>query len=252
MSEILRCENVGLQIAGKSILQNISFTLQAGERLAIVGPSGCGKSSLLGLISGIRAASGGQILYRGEAVSGPSRERVIIFQSHALFPWKTAGQNVEFALKARGAMGDRRIAAMEYLKMMGLEKSYDLYPHELSGGMQQRVGIARALAAQPDLLLLDEPFAALDALTKESVVEDVVELMKEQGKSLILITHSIEEALFVGDRVLVMTGAPGKIAHQIATPKQKPTNLMGFKHQADFMTLESQIYRNFQQQGANL
>jgi NitT/TauT family transport system ATP-binding protein len=176
---------------------------------------------------------------------------VIIFQSHALFPWKTSGQNVEFALKARGAEGDRRILARRYLEMMGLDTSYDLYPHELSGGMQQRVGIARALAAQPELLLLDEPFAALDALTKQDVVEDVVRLMKEQGRSLILITHSIEEALFVGDRVVVMTGAPGRLVHEIRTPAEKPSNLMGFKHQADFRNLENQIYSNFQNDGVN-
>jgi len=247
MSEILRCENVSLSFGDKKVLTDIDLTLQAGERLAIVGPSGCGKSSLLSLISGLRPPSEGRILYKGQPVSGASRERVIIFQSHALFPWKTAGENVEFALKARGVKN--RDQAQSFLTMMGLESSYDLFPHELSGGMQQRVGIARALAAQPEILLLDEPFAALDAMTKESVLEDVVQLMKKQGKSLILITHSIEEALFVGDRVAVMSGAPGRILEEFAAPSTKPENLLQFKHQRDFMDLETKIYENFRQPG---
>lgn len=246
MNKLLDCQNVGLTLSGKEILHNIRFSLTPGARLAVVGPSGCGKSSLLHVLAGLRSPTSGRVLYNEKMITAPSRERVLIFQTYALFPWKSAGENVVFALKARGERVGLREQAQEYLNMLGLKNAYDLFPHELSGGMQQRVGIARALAAQPEILLLDEPFAALDTLTKDSVLEDVMQILEKNKKSLILVTHNIEEALYMSERVLVMAPEPGRIVQDVVVPQEKPDRWIDFKHEKSFLDLETEIYTRLQ------
>lgn len=239
---ILDVKDVSLNYPSVQALLEVSFSLQEKERLAIVGPSGCGKSTLLSLIAGLRTPTSGQIWHRGRLVTAPSRERVVIFQNHALFPWLTAIGNVEFALRARQLKGNLRGQALSYLEMMGLARFHALYPKELSGGMQQRLGLARALAADPDILLLDEPFSSLDVLTRDRLLEDVLPSLTALGKTLILVTHNIEEALFVGDRVLCLSPQPGRIDGQLEVLGAKPKRLIEFKRQPLFQELESRLY----------
>ncbi|MBX3021752.1 MAG: ABC transporter ATP-binding protein [Bdellovibrionales bacterium] len=238
---ILDVQNVSLNYGPLHVLKDISFSLRERERLALVGPSGCGKSTLIGLIAGLRQACAGQILHRGQRVESPSRERVVIFQNHALFPWATALENVEFALRARGRKNVRE-EALHWLETMGLTPFAETYPKQLSGGMAQRVGLARALAADPDILLLDEPFSSLDVLTRDRLLEEVLPALTALGKTLILVTHSIDEALFVGDRVLCLSPRPGRIERVLETPFDKPRRLIEFKRQSGFLELEARLY----------
>lgn len=248
MSEtLLELRNVSLsyesvQAGTIRALDSVSFRLERGESLSILGPSGCGKSSLLSLISGIRAPSSGEILYRGKPVQRPSRERVIIFQNHALFPWKTARENIAFVLRARRFPGDLARESLRYLEMMGLAKFAESYPRELSGGMQQRVGIARALAADPEILLLDEPFAALDSLTRGRVLEELTGLLQGLKKTLVLVTHSVEEAIFLGTKVLLLSGRPGRVLETIDLKHlEKPSRISELKRAPALLEIEAGI-----------
>ncbi|GAB7192827.1 ABC transporter ATP-binding protein [Kineococcus sp. NUM-3379] len=193
-----------------------SFTLDVrpGELLALVGPSGCGKSTLLDLLGGLTAPTSGQILLDGEPVTGPGLDRGIVFQQYALLPWRTAQGNVELALEARKLPRRERAGrAREFLRLVGLDGFEKRYPHELSGGMKQRVAIARSLALDPEVLLMDEPFAALDAQTRESLQQELLRIWQATGKTIVFITHGIEEAVYLGQRVAVMTSRPGRIKH---------------------------------------
>ncbi|MFI7633039.1 ABC transporter ATP-binding protein [Nonomuraea sp. NPDC049400] len=193
-------------------LSGIDLAVREGEFLTLVGPSGCGKSTLLDLIAGLTAPTSGEILIDGVAVSGPGLDRGIVFQQYALFPWRTAQSNVEFGLEAKGVPRKERVRrAREHLAFVGLAGFEERYPHELSGGMRQRVAIARSLAFDPDVLLMDEPFAALDAQTRESLQEELVHVWEQTGKTVVFITHGIDEAVYLGQRVAVMTSRPGRI-----------------------------------------
>src|SRR5690349_23184240 len=173
--------------------------------MVIVGPSGCGKSTLLDLLAGLTKPSGGQILLDGRPVAGPALDRGVVFQQYALFPWRTALGNVEFGLEAQGLPEkQRRERAREFLALVGLSGFEDRHPHELSGGMRQRVAIARSLAYDPDVLLMDEPFAALDAQTRESLQDELRRIWQSTGKTVVFITHGIEEAVYLGQRVAVI------------------------------------------------
>ncbi|MEQ4719605.1 ABC transporter ATP-binding protein [Nonomuraea sp. B19D2] len=197
-------------------LSGIDLAVREGEFLTLVGPSGCGKSTLLDLIAGLTAPTSGEILIDGVAVAGPGLDRGIVFQQYALFPWRTAQSNVEFGLEATGVpRKERARRAREHLALVGLAGFEERYPHELSGGMRQRVAIARSLAFDPDVLLMDEPFAALDAQTRESLQEELVHLWEQTGKTVVFITHGIDEAVYLGQRVAVMTSRPGRIKEVI-------------------------------------
>jgi NitT/TauT family transport system ATP-binding protein len=223
------------------VLNQISFNVLEGEKIAIIGPSGCGKSSLLSLISGIRKPTAGKILYCNQEVTKPSHERVIIFQNYALFPWKTSLQNIEFAIRSRGYKGNSRNEALRYLSMMNLVEFSDSYPNELSGGMQQRIGIARALAAHPQVLLLDEPFASLDSLTKTQVLDDVLSVVSKLKITVIMVTHSIEEAIFISNKVIVLSERPSRILRTIDINFDKPETLTKLKLMEQYINYESQI-----------
>ncbi|WP_219506494.1 ABC transporter ATP-binding protein [Nonomuraea ceibae] len=193
-------------------LADIDLDVREGEFLTLVGPSGCGKSTLLDLIAGLAAPSSGEILIDGAPVTGPGLDRGVVFQQYALFPWRSARANVEFGLEAKGVPRRERAGrARHYLDLVGLAGFEDRYPHELSGGMRQRVAIARSLAFDPDVLLMDEPFAALDAQTRESLQGELLDVWRKTGKTIVFITHSIDEAVYLGQRVAVMTSRPGRI-----------------------------------------
>jgi NitT/TauT family transport system ATP-binding protein len=214
----LRLENVTKRfpIRGEktsfTAIEDITIDLDAGEFVVLVGPSGCGKSTLLDLLGGLSTPSSGRILLDGTPISGPGLDRGIVFQQYALLPWRTARKNIEFGLEAKGlSAAVRRERAEHYLELVGLKSFADRFPHELSGGMKQRVAIARSLAFDPEVLLMDEPFAALDAQTRESLQDELLRIWKATGKTILFITHGIDEAIYLGQRVAVLTSRPGRI-----------------------------------------
>ncbi|MET9964255.1 ABC transporter ATP-binding protein [Streptomyces sp. NPDC006326] len=193
-------------------LDGIDLEIGTGEFVVVVGPSGCGKSTLLDLLGGLTTPTTGRILLDGRPVTGPGLDRGIVFQQYALLPWRTALGNVEFGLEATGVPRRERSArAREFLDLVGLTGFEDRHPHELSGGMRQRVAIARSLAYDPDVLLMDEPFAALDAQTRESLQDELLRIWQRTGKTIVFITHGIEEAVYLGQRVAVITSRPGRV-----------------------------------------
>jgi len=197
---------------GVEALGPLDLTIDPGEFVAIVGPSGCGKSTLLSLIAGFLTPTGGEVSFAGAPVSGPGPERGVVFQQPNLFPWLSVRDNVGLGPKLRGVGGAaRREAAERYLELVGLADVADHRPYELSGGMQQRCQIARVLANEPDIVLMDEPFGALDALTRERLQDELLAIWRATGRTILFITHSVDEAVFLGSRVLVMSPRPGRI-----------------------------------------
>jgi len=183
-------------------LEDITLDVRPGEFLALVGPSGCGKSTLLDLLGGLTKPTSGRILLDGRSIEGPARDRGIVFQQYALFPWRTAAQNIEFGLEVAGVGArERRDKARHYLDLVNLSAFANRYPQELSGGMKQRVAIARSLAYDPEVLLMDEPFAALDAQTRETLQTELLRIWRSTGKTIVFITHGIDEAIVLGQRV---------------------------------------------------
>ncbi|MFP3929145.1 MAG: ABC transporter ATP-binding protein [Desulfobacteraceae bacterium] len=204
-------------------LKDLSFTVDEGVFLVIVGASGCGKSTLLNLIAGFIRPTSGRILLRGDEVTGVTPQCGMIFQQYALFPWKTVQDNVEFGLKMkRIPKKERAEIAAEFIDLVGLRGFEDSYPKALSGGMKQRVSIARALANDPEVMLLDEPFAALDAMTRQVLQEQLAKIYEKHKKTIIFITHSIDEALLLSSRIIIMTARPGTIAQDIVNDLPYP------------------------------
>lgn len=200
-------------------IQGIDFVVNEGEFITLVGPSGCGKSTLLDLLGGLTTPTKGRILIDGKEITGPGLDRGTVFQQYALFPWKTARGNIEFGLEAKGVpKSERKEQAEYYLDLVGLKNFSDRYPHELSGGMKQRVAIARSLAFNPDVLLMDEPFAALDAQTRETLQGELLRIWEKTGKTIIFITHGIDEAVYLGQRVVVLSPNPGQVKKIVDIP----------------------------------
>ena len=200
-------------------LQDVSLDLRSGEMLSVLGPSGCGKTTLLNIVAGFLAPTSGRIVLNGHDVRGPDAERGMVFQQGALFEWMSVRENVEFGPRMRGVpRAARRDTADRLLEITGLRDFKDKAIYELSGGMQQRVALARCLANDPDVILMDEPLGALDALTREKMQGLVLKLWKETGKTIVLITHSVEEALLLGERLIVMAPRPGRIHKEYRLP----------------------------------
>jgi len=195
-------------------LDDLNLEVAAGELLTVVGPSGCGKSTVLDLVAGLAAPTGGQLTIDGKPITGPGLDRSVVFQQYTLLPWRTAAANIEFALEAKGGLTKKQRAerAREYLELVGLSEFANRYPHELSGGMKQRVAIARSLSYEPEVLLMDEPFGALDAQTRELLQEELLGIWRRTGTTVLFITHDIDEAVFLGQRVAVMSARPGRIS----------------------------------------
>jgi NitT/TauT family transport system ATP-binding protein len=216
----------GLDATGTDILQNISLDVSPGEFVAILGPSGCGKSTLLGAIAGFTRLTRGDIFVDSKLVQKPAADRGIVFQDHNLFPWKTVIANVEFGLKMRKVVKpERRQTAKEILARIGLSEFWRHYPGELSGGMQQRVNLARVLVNRPEVLLMDEPFGALDAQTRMQMQEMLLGLWEEYGMTVVFVTHDIDEAILLSDRILIMSRRPGRIAAEIPVSLSRPRTL---------------------------
>ena len=205
-------------------LEKISFTVHKEELLCIVGPSGCGKTTLLKLIAGLLEPTSGEIAFYGDPPDSQPRT-ALVFQDHGLFPWMTVVDNVAFGLEMRGIpRKERHDRALVFIKKVGLADFAHSYPNELSIGMRQRVGIARAFLTDPQILLMDEPFGSLDAQTRRVLQEELLKLWKKDRKMVVYVTHDIEEAILLGDRVLVMTGRPGSILEEILVPLERPRN----------------------------
>jgi NitT/TauT family transport system ATP-binding protein len=213
-------------------LRDVSFTVGASEFVCVLGQSGCGKTTLLNLLAGFLAPTQGEILVGGQAVSGKGGDRGIVFQDFAqLFPWRTAQRNVEFGLEMRNVpAAERREIALRYLRLVKLEAFAAAYPHQLSGGMQQRVAIARALAYEPSVLLMDEPFAALDAMTREEMQRLLVEVWQKTRKTVVYVTHNVAEAVYLADRIVVLTPHPGTVKAElkVALPRLRDPLLVEF------------------------
>jgi len=207
-------------------LENINLEIDAGEFVVLLGPSGCGKSSLLYILAGLEEATGGMSEFDGLEIKAPAPERGFIFQEASLYPWLTVKDNVTFGLKIAGlSQSQRELAAERLLKLVGLKGAGDHRPHQLSGGMRQRAALARALAMEPKVLLMDEPFAALDIQTRARMQTHLLDVWKDSGASVVLVTHSIDEALALADRVVVFTSRPGKIKAEISVSEARPRDL---------------------------
>ncbi|MFJ9935287.1 ABC transporter ATP-binding protein [Streptomyces virginiae] len=223
MSLAVRLEGLSVRYGTAPVLEHTDLELPAGSFTALLGPSGCGKSTVLGAVAGFVPPTTGRVTAGSRPVHGPGPDRGVVFQHYALFPWRTARGNVEFALKRLGLpRAERRRRAMEALAEVGLADGTDKYPAQLSGGMQQRVALARALAAQPEVLLMDEPFGALDALTRTRMQRLLRELWQRRGTTVLFVTHDIDEALALAQRVVVLGGTPGRVLADHAVPDGPP------------------------------
>jgi len=204
-------------------LKDVSFEVEAGTFLVIIGPSGCGKSSLLRIVGGLIPPTRGEVLIDGNLVSGPGPDRSIVFQNFRLLPWRKVMANVELGLEINGtSKGRREELARQYLELVGLSGFENYYPVELSGGMQQRVGLARALVVNPEILLMDEPFGSVDAQTREQLQTELLKLWTKTGKTIIFITHDIDEAIYLGERIIVMSARPGMVQDIVSVDLPKP------------------------------
>ena len=224
------------------VLRDISLDIAKGEFVAIVGASGCGKSTLLRLIAGLDTECEGAISWRGEPVKGPSLDRGIVFQEHRLFPWMTVEQNVALAFGAtRVAQSERGDRVAQQLAVVGLSGFANAYPHQISGGMSQRVAIARALVLRPQLLLLDEPFGALDALTRLKMQQELQRLWEIDGLTTVLVTHDVEEAVYLADRIVVMSARPGTIKRVVRVQLPRPR----VRSSGDFQRIKEDVLADF-------
>jgi ABC-type nitrate/sulfonate/bicarbonate transport system ATPase subunit len=203
-------------------LRDISLSIAAGELVSLIGPSGCGKSTLLRLIAALDSPDSGELLMGAEPVNAPSAERGLVFQDPNLFPWLTVRRNIEAGLVARGVLRQKRHEVDEFMRLVGLELFANAYPHHLSGGMAQRVALARALINHPKVLLLDEPLGALDAFTRMRMQDEVLRLWEVRRTTILLVTHDIDEAIYMSDRIMIMSPRPGTIERTIAMPLARP------------------------------
>ena len=218
-------------------LAGISLALGTGELVALIGPSGCGKSTLLRLIAGLDRPDSGELLIGSAPITGPSAERGLVFQDPNLFPWLTVRRNIQAGLVARGLLGERRSEVDEFMRLVGLETFADAYPHHLSGGMAQRVALARALINHPKVLLLDEPLGALDAFTRMRMQDEVLRLWQARRTTSLLVTHDIDEAIYMSDRIVMMTPRPGMIDKIIPVHLERPRD----RSSTGFLQLRGEI-----------
>jgi ABC-type nitrate/sulfonate/bicarbonate transport system ATPase subunit len=201
---------------GTRALEGVTFDVPAGQLTSIIGPSGCGKTTMLKIVAGLLPATSGQVIVEGRAVAGPGPERAFVFQDFALLPWATVLRNVAFGLELRGTpKGEREATAREYIAKTKLTGFEGHYPHQISGGMRQRVGLARALAVDADILLMDEPFASVDEQIRRKFQEDLLRLLAEERKTVLFVTHSIEEAVYVSDQIVILTRGPGRVTNTV-------------------------------------
>lgn len=232
-------------------LSGFSIDLAQGEFLAVVGPSGCGKSTFLNVVAGLTVPSSGRVEVMGRPVTGPETDRAVVFQDYALMPWRTTEQNVRFGLELQGRVNSSTSELVRhYIKMVGLEGFEKAYPRELSGGMRQRVGLARALVTEPRLLLMDEPFAAVDAMTREVMQDELARIVAETGQAIIFITHSVDEAITLADRIAVITNRPGRIREILDVNIPRPRSRAS-RNLPEFQQLRDHIWDLLQKDPAH-
>lgn len=227
---MLSVEAVSKQFDGRAVLVEFDLRVEDGQFVCLLGPSGCGKTTLLKLLCGLLPPDGGRITLDGRPSIQPGVDVCLVFQHYGLFPWLSVLDNVAFGLKLRGvSAADRQRRAQEFIALVGLAGFEGHYPHQISGGMQQRAGLARALVNAPKILLMDEPFAAVDALTRERLQEQLLEIWDRDRKTVVFVTHSMDEAIYLADRVVVMGGPPGKVWEDVLTglPRPRPRGIRG-------------------------
>ena len=251
---ILTFDQVAIHLGGREILSPTSFDVGRGEFVCIVGPSGCGKTTLLRAATGLLQASGGEVRRDGQVVSQPSREVAFVFQDYgrALLPWRTVEGNISLALEAAAIpAGERPARIAEVLGKVGLTRHAYKFPAQLSGGMQQRVQIARCLAQKPQLLMMDEPFGALDALTRQSLQDELARLVRDEGLTVLFVTHDLEEAIYLGDRVIALQANPGpgrpSLARMIDVPIPRPRDQLSTKEHPEFLKLRRELFAFIEQ-----
>ncbi len=240
----LRVENVSKSFPAPNssegnlvALDAVSLSVEAGELVSLIGPSGCGKSTVLRLIAGLDLPNSGELFVGAERISAPSAERGLVFQDPNLFPWLSVRGNIQSGLVARGILHEKRGEVDEFMRLVGLETFANSYPHHLSGGMAQRVALARALINHPKILLLDEPLGALDAFTRMRLQDEVLRLWEARGTTMILVTHDIDEAIYMSDRIVIMTSRPGRIERIIDVALQRPRQ----RNSPEFLKLRGDI-----------
>jgi NitT/TauT family transport system ATP-binding protein len=241
-----------------SIIEGFDFTVQDQEFVAIVGPSGCGKTTCMRMAAGLEFPSSGSVTVSGKAVTKPGPDRAVVFQQFALFPWKSVYDNIDFGLRAKNLALDKRHEIItHYIGLMNLKGYESAYPHQLSGGMQQRVAIARAYALDPDVLLMDEPFGALDAQTRVVMQEELVKLARKNPRTVLFITHAVEEAVYLADRVVIMTSRPGRIKEvldvksvRVADRWDDHSRIEDVMDLASFVHLRTRIWKSLREEHA--
>jgi NitT/TauT family transport system ATP-binding protein len=224
-------------------LEDFSVDIKAGEFVTIVGPSGCGKSTFLNCVAGLWFPAAGELRVSGKPVTGPGRDRSVVFQDYALMPWRTVKTNVRMGLELQRRVDDatdEKVA--RYIELVGLTGFEDAYPRELSGGMQQRVGLARALVTEPSILLMDEPFAAVDAITRELMQDEVARIIKATGQTIVFITHSVDEAITLGDRIIVITDRPGRVKEILPVAIPRPRSGREIRHLSEYVELRDRVW----------
>jgi nitrate/nitrite transport system ATP-binding protein len=228
-----------------TVFENVDFKIEKGEFVCVIGHSGCGKSTILNILAGLDEASDGYVFMNGKEVKGPSLERGVIFQNHSLLPWKSALANVMLAVRARWAGWPRhkvREHSLRFIEMVGLQAAYERKPAQLSGGMRQRVGIARAFANQPELLLMDEPFGALDALTRGIIQDELIELWQQTRQTVFMITHDVDEAILLSDRILLMSNGPrAHVAADVKVDIERPRERRTIIHHDNYYRIRNQL-----------
>jgi NitT/TauT family transport system ATP-binding protein len=249
MGATLELNNVSKEFPDKDqakvrqVLSGISFKAEAGEFISLIGPSGCGKTTLLRIVHGLETATSGTVVCEGKPVIRPDPNRAFVFQHFNLFPWRTVHDNVAYGLEVRGdPRPDRERHVQAMIDLVGLRGFEKFYPHEISGGMQQRVGIARALALAPDVLLMDEPFGALDAITREKLQRDIAEILQAQPKTTLFVTHNMDEAIYFSDRILVFGTKPGRIVEDVVVRLARPRQADIVRASREFAELREHLW----------
>ena len=233
-------------------LHEINLNVEANESVCVLGPSGCGKTTLLRIVDGLISRDRGEVLIDGTLVSEPRPDVAVVFQHFGLFPWKRLDENIAYGLELRGASKQQTATTVaRYLQLMGLKEFAKSYPHQLSGGMQQRAGLARALAINPALLLMDEPFGALDAQTREMMQEELLRILETETKTMIFVTHSIDEAILLGDRIVVMSSRPGTIRKIVPVDIPRPRKILSVRAHPCYIELRKSLWEMLMQDLGN-
>ncbi|MDR3335549.1 MAG: ABC transporter ATP-binding protein [Treponema sp.] len=243
INRVFRIKRTGEARREFTAVANLNLKVKKGEFVTIVGPSGCGKSTLLDILAGLAEPSSGEIFIDGHKIAGPALDRGIVLQGYALFPWRTVRQNIEYGLEIKKVKKqERRQISDKFIELVDLKGFENCFPYELSGGMKQRVAIARALAYDPEVLLMDEPFAAVDAQTRETLQDELLSIWEKTGKTIIFITHSIEEAVFLADRVAVMSSNPGTIKRLVQVHLPRPRRVSDTRNSIDFNRITGVVW----------